>query len=183
MTSTTADKTAKTSKSNKDITAAESAAADIEIDVKEKQNREDLHYYYSSGSFNFILERGFKPETLEQTSLTKVPFLPTWYQGIISIHGLIVPVIDILLFAKSENLKVEDNSNSKEYLLKLEHPNHQPIVMKLDNIPKLVNMKKLKEVKRDNNSPDWIENYLENDEVKIASVDHDKLFNKLITNQ
>jgi len=44
------------------------------------------NYYYSIGSFNFVLGQGFKPETLENINLTAVPFLPDWYLGIVSIH-------------------------------------------------------------------------------------------------
>jgi len=118
----------------------------VEQEAKTKTNREDLSYYYSSGNFNFIFEHGFKPETLETIELTKVPFLPDWYDGIISIHGLI-------------------------------------IVFKLESIPQLVNMTQLEEVETDDNSPEWINNYLQNDSIKLAFVDHNKLFDELITKQ
>lgn len=147
-----------------------------------KSNREDLSYYYSSGNFNFILEHGFKPETLETTELTPVPFLPKWYDGIISIHGLIMPVIDILKFAISQNIDVIA-SNKKNYLLKLEHVDHRPIVFKLDSIPQLVNIKQLQTQETDENTPDWVKSYLKNDTIQLALVDHNKLFDQLITNQ
>jgi len=158
---------------------------DISIDegLKTKVNREDLSYYYSSGSFNFILENGFKPETLETIELTNVPFLPDWYEGIMSIHGLIVPVVNILKFAMSENLDVQTDTSNKPYLLKLEHKNHKPIIFKLDSIPQLVNTTELVEIENDENTPDWIKHYLENDTIKLASIDHEKLFKQLINKQ
>lgn len=155
----------------------------VEQEAKTKTNREDLSYYYSSGNFNFIFEHGFKPETLETIELTKVPFLPDWYDGIISIHGLIMPVIDILKFAQNQNLDVTPSPNKRNYLLKLEHPDHKPIVFKLESIPQLVNMTQLEEVETDDNSPEWINNYLQNDSIKLAFVDHNKLFDELITKQ
>ncbi len=155
----------------------------VEHDTKTKTNREDLSYYYSSGNFNFIFEHGFKPETLETTELTKVPFLPDWYDGIISIHGLIMPVIDILKFAQDQKLDVTTNTNKRNYLLKLEHADHKPIVFKLETIPQLVNMTQLEEVKTEDNAPAWINNYLQNDAIKLAFVDHDKLFEELISKQ
>lgn len=148
--------------------------------IKTNINRDDLHYYYSAGDFHFILEKGFKPETLENTQLTNVPFLPEWYSGILSIHGLIMPVIDILKFTKTQNLTQNTTSNKKNYLLKLEHADHKPIVLKLDAIPKAINTQELNSIKSIDGTPDWIKSYLENDSIKLAYVDHQKFFDQLI---
>lgn len=181
MSTATIDKPTSTEKiGNEDL---ESKINNIIEQDSKNQNREDLSYYYSSGNFNFILEHGFKPETLETTELTKVPFLPKWYDGIISIHGLIMPVIDILKFAKSQNLDVVSDPNKKNYLLKLEHADHKPIVFKLDSIPQLVNMKQLEKLDTANDTPEWVKNYLQNDTIKLALVDHNKLFDQLISEQ
>lgn len=181
MSSATLESPIKSEKlSNTDLEARVNKLVDTD---STQTNREDLSYYYSSGNFNFILEYGFKPETLENTELTKVPFLPEWYEGIMSIHGLIMPVIDILKFAQNQNLDVKSNPNKKKYLLKLEHSNHKPVIFKLDSIPQLVNMKQLETNKTEQNTPSWIKNYLQNDTIKLALVDHNKLFEKLATNQ
>ena len=157
------------------------------IDTESEQfnkNREDFSYYYSSGSFNFMLEKGFKAEALECSELTKVPFLPIWHEGILSIHGLILPVIDIFEFARSQDLKVtKNNKNDNIYLLKLEHSSFKPLVLKLDSIPQLINTKKMKEVNQNSSKANWIKNYLENKSVKLAQIDHKKLFEQLINNQ
>lgn len=181
MSTATLDKPTSSEKLGKDKLS--SKIDQIQQESKEQSNREDLVYYYSSGNFNFILEHGFKPETLETTELTKVPFLPKWYDGIMSIHGLIMPVIDILKFAQNQKLDVTSNPNKKNYLLKLEHADHKPIVFRLDSIPQLVNAKQLEKVDKDNNAPAWINNYLKNDSIKLALVDHNKLFDQLITEQ
>ncbi len=113
-------------------------AVGLDTAVDEKKNN-DSNYYYTSGSFNFILDRGFKPETLENKKLTVIPFLPSWHKGIVSIHGLIMPVIDILGFIKSQNIDVKESKLNKTYLLKLEHQDYSPIVFILDTIPIGVN--------------------------------------------
>lgn len=146
-------------------------------------NRDDLHYYYSAGDFHFILEQGFKPETLENTQLTSVPFLPEWYAGILSIHGLIMPVIDILKFTKTQNLNTTKIQKNKHYLLKLEHADHQPIVLKLDAIPKTINITQLDNIDPEEGSPEWIKSYLQNKTIKLAYVDHQKFFSELISKQ
>jgi len=141
------------------------------------------NYYYSSGSFNFILDKGFKPETLENIDLTSVPFLPNWHKGIISIHGLIMPVIDIIAFARTQNIEIEESNANKTYLLKLEHKDYSPIVFKLDSLPRLVNTDNYKNKKADNSSPRWIKNYLKNESTILAFIDHQKLFDQMIKTQ
>ena len=152
-------------------------------DVQTDTKRNDINYFYSSGNFHFVLEKGFKPETLESTELTSVPFLPDWHAGIISIHGIIMPVIDILKFAKTQKLDVSTNQHKKSFLLKLEHPEHRSIVFKLDTLPQAINTKKMKKKKAKKGSPKWIKNYLETDSVKLALIDHQKLFDRIINAQ
>lgn len=157
-------------------------------DVATDSNINDIHYYYSAGDFHFVLERGFKPETLESAELTPVPFVPEWHAGIISIHGIIMPVIDVLTFAKKQKLKVKSKKQNKNYLLKLEHPEYRPIVLKLDALPQTINIKKLKSsnddsLADDKNSPQWIKKYLEDENIKIAFIDHHKLLEKIINSQ
>lgn len=163
----------------------ERSANSVNNEVKKKVNREDLRYYYSAGDFHFILEKGFKPETFEVRELTQVPFLPKWYDGIISIHGMIIPVVNMFKFVNTQNLKVINTNKDKKknYLLKIEPADHRPLVLKLNSIPQLVNVKELKTSDKSDNSPEWIKSYHENDDIKIAAIDHDKLFDQLILQQ
>lgn len=148
--------------------------------VTERQN-EQTNYYYSSGSFNFIFDKGFKPETLEDIELTSVPFVPDWHKGIVSVHGLIIPVIDILSFVKSQNLELsEERTSKKSYLLKLEHKSYSPLVLKLDALPLLINVDNYKKTSADQSSPKWLKYYLENESSKVAFIDHKELFNQII---
>lgn len=151
-------------------------------EITEEQHS-DSNYYYSAGSFNFILGKGFQPETLEDVSLTSVPFLPDWHAGIISIHGLIIPVIDILIFAKDQSIEVTESTREKTYLLKLEHKEYSPIVFKLDFLPRLVNTATYKKTHAEHNSPDWVKGYLKNESMTLTSIDHQKLFKQLISKQ
>ena len=151
--------------------------------LSSKKNNTNNNYYYSSGSFNFILDKGFKPETLENVHLTSVPFLPNWHQGIISIHGLIIPVIDILSFVKTQGINCEENPLEKTYLLKLEHKEFNPIVLKLDALPRLIDTESYIETKANNNSPEWIKSYLSDESKTLVYLDHKKLFHKIINTQ
>ncbi len=155
----------------------------VGLDEISDNKKNNDNYYYTSGSFNFILDGAFKPETLESMALTQVPFAQDWYLGIVSIHGVIMPVIDILGFVKSQNIPVEESKTNKKYLLKLEHDDYSPIVFRLDSIPQLVNTNNCKNIEIDDKSPKWIKNYLDNGSEKLAILDHQKLFDQLITKQ
>lgn len=156
----------------------------VSVDSDAAKNQSvNSNYYYSSGSFNFILDKGFKPETLEKIVITSVPFLPNWHKGIVSIHGLIIPVIDILAFVEHQGIETVKASFNKTYLLKLEHKNHSPIVFILDSLPRLVNIDNFKKEETNNNSPKWIKNYLKNDSTSLAFIDHKEMFKQMIKEQ
>jgi len=154
----------------------------LDEDTVVKSN-EDNVYFYSTGDFDFILEKGFKPETLENVDITPVPFLTDAYIGIISIHGSIVPVVDIHKCLNSNKQKETIDNSAKTYLLKLEHSNYNPIIFKLDALPKLINKKELKRRNSTSNSPEWVMHYFENNQNKIAVIDHRKLFDAIIKTQ
>ena len=141
------------------------------------------NYYYSTGSFNFILDKGFKPETIEELSITSVPFLPKWNKGIVSIHGLIIPVIDINLFAQNQGLQITKPNTNKRYLLKLEHKDYKPIVLILDSLPRLINTDDFESMEAATNSPSWIKNNLHNNSIELAFIDHNELFEQIIKAQ
>lgn len=165
---------------NADLKIPESLEPDIAAKKK------DARYFYTSGTFNFSFEKGFKPETLDNLELTKIPFLPSWYKGIVSIHGVIMPVIDILDFVKNNNVDAKETQSKvkKIYLLKLEHKNYNPIVFSLDSIPHLANSENYRKVDvTDDNTPEWIEGYLQDSSTKISLINHEKLFNQIIQTQ
>lgn len=161
---------------------AKSDAVSLDTEVKEAKSVNN-NYFYSSGSFKFILDKGFKPETLELTSLTAVPFLPEWHLGIVSIHGLIMPVIDILAFGRTQKVNIQENDTKKSYLLKLEHNNYSPIVFKLDALPQLINIDDYIKSRAEKNAPDWIKHYIKNNSTIFAFIDHQKLFDQMINTQ
>ena len=100
-----------------------------------------------------------------------------------SIHGLIIPVIDILAFVEHQGIETVKASFNKTYLLKLEHKNHSPIVFILDSLPRLVNIDNFKKEETNNNSPKWIKNYLKNDSTSLAFIDHKEMFKQMIKEQ
>jgi len=166
----------------------------IDSDIADKQ------FYYSSGSNNFLIEKDLKAETLKNMPINHVPFTPEWFLGIVSIRGVIMPVININEFIKSQTnsaitetdyIKNQEEKNQKEnslqesYLLKLEHNAHSPIVIKIDRLPRQLDMStNIKKSSIDKNKPDWMLNTIQtmqSDTSSIIEIDHQRLLNQIKT--
>ncbi|WP_299875130.1 chemotaxis protein CheW [uncultured Cocleimonas sp.] len=165
----------------------------IDSDIDDKQ------FYYSSGSNNFLIEKDLKAETLKNMPINHVPFTPEWFLGIVSIRGVIMPVININEFIKSqtnsattetdnctkiqEEKSHEENNLQESYLLKLEHNAHSPIVIKIDRLPRQLDMStNIKKSSIDKNKPDWMLNTIQtmqSDTSSIIEIDHQRLLNQI----
>ena len=158
-------------------------AIDLSTSDKSVNEHKSTRYYYSIGSFNFLLENDIRAETLKTASINVVPYLPEWHTGIVSIRGVIMPVIDLHTFVQSQVNKPEDSYEGDGYLLKIEHKEHTPVVFKIDKLPELINISNKKKTKVPKSYPGWIKNYLKQGSTKIAEVDHKELLNQIINTQ
>ena len=156
------------------------AALDLSSSAINPDENTVNRFYYSVGSYNFMLEDGLKAETLKNANINSVPDLPSWHKGIISIRGIIMPVIEIHAFIQIQMKKDEKKHSDKNYLLKLEHKEHAPIVFIIDKLPKLINIKNIKKSKKPKSLPGWINSYIKHDSVKIAQISHKELLNQII---
>lgn len=163
----------------------------------EKANSElnNKQFYYSTGPNNFLIEKDLKAETLKNMPINQIPFTPEWFMGIVSIRGVIMPVINISEFVntqtkskKTENNKLTENqerisqeeSNQEEkYLLKLEHNTHSPIVIKIDKLPKQLNISNNNKRKAAKTKPSWMLHTIESGSLSIIEIDHNRLLNQI----
>jgi len=140
-------------------------------------------FYYSVGSVKFLIEQNLKVENISPSTINKVPHLQTWYEGIISVRGTIMPVIHLHKFLNEQiDFKEVNNNyenNNDVHFLMLDHADHTPIVLLIDELPATVNIKKYKKKNAPNNSPDWFEHTLENNNDKMINVNHSKLLKQL----
>lgn len=138
-------------------------AIDLSTNETADYEQNNKQFYYSTGTHNFLIEQELKAETLKNMPINKIPFTPEWHLGIISIRGVIMPVIDINTFVKSttktvkntskkSNEKVSDNNN-ESYFLKLEHNAHSPIIIMIDRPPKQINISTMKKEKQLKQNP------------------------------
>ena len=159
------------------------AALDLSTSVTQSDENVLNRFFYSAGSHLFLLENDLKAETLKQANINKVPYMPGWHKGIISIRGIIMPVIDIHAFIQHQLNDTKPDQNEKKYLLKLEHKHHSPIVFIVDKLPEVINIKNLKKIKKTKNTPAWLTGYLKQGSTKIAQINHNELLHQIITTQ
>ena len=160
-----------------------STSSNINTAAADAQN--DKRFYYSMGANNFLIEQDLKAETLKNMPINQIPFTPDWYMGLVSIRGVIMPVIDMNTFvnsqtktAKKANKKVSDTHN-EIYFLKLEHNAHSPIVIKIDRLPKQINISHMKKSKAAKTKPSWMIHTMKNGTTSITEVDHQELLNQI----
>jgi chemotaxis signal transduction protein len=159
------------------------AAIDLSTNVTKVDKNIVNRYFYSVGTYNFLLEDNVRAETINDKKINEVPYLPKWHEGIISIRGVIMPVINIHAFLQAQMKNTNKTVTDKSYLLKLEHEEHPPIVFKVDKLPEMINIKNFKTTKKNKNTPDWIQHYLTQGSTKIAHVNHKGLFEQIIQSQ
>lgn len=143
--------------------------------INDSSNR----FFYTVGDNNFLFEKELKVENLPSTIINKVPHTPKWCKGIISVRGVIMPVMDMRILVNSEQKEDAQKRKNKTYLLMIEHKNHAPIILQIDKLPEMVNIKDYTYSRSANNSPDWQGKTWKNSTNKLFEVDHDKLFNSI----
>ena len=135
-------------------------------------------FYYTVGNHNLLFEKNLKVENLSATTINKVPHAPDWCTGIISVRGVIMPVVNMHTFLNSElKLKEKYIQSKKTYLLMIEHNNHAPIILQIDKLPEIININDYTYSRSANNSPDWQGKTWKNSTNKLFEIDHDKLLN------
>jgi chemotaxis signal transduction protein len=150
---------------------------------RKRYNDSSNRFFYSVGDLNFLFETDLKVENLSDITINKVPHAPEWCSGIISVRGVIIPIVNMHILLKDElkKLKNKTKQNKKPHLLMVEHDNHAPIILQIDNLPKVINIKDYTYSRSTNNSPDWQGKTWKNSTNKLFEINHDLLFNTIKT--
>ncbi len=137
-------------------------------------------FFYSVGDYNFLFEEDLKLENIPQKTINQVPHAPEWCLGIISVRNEIMPVVDMHIILRDELKQKLDKDYSKNFcLLMIKHEHHMPIIIKVDKLPRVANIKEYNPLIVEENSPKWLGKAWENSTNKLYEVDHNKLFNTL----
>jgi len=152
---------------------------------RKRYNDASNRFFYSVGNLNFLFEKDLKVENLPEMTINKIPHAPEWCSGIISVRGVIIPVVNMHIFLKDEleksKHKTKNKQNNKTYLLMVEHSNHAPIILQIDKLPEIINIKDYTYLKSANNSPNWQVKTWKNSTNKLFEINHDILINTIKT--
>lgn len=157
------------------------------LNSKRRKRYNDMsnRFFYSVGDLNFLFEKDLKVENLSGLTINKIPHAPEWCLGIISVRGVIIPVVNMHTLLKDElkklKHKTKNKQNKKPYLLMVEHNNHAPIILQIDKLPEVINIKDYTYSKSANNSPNWQGKTWENSTNKLFEINHNLLFNTIKT--
>jgi len=159
------------------------SALDISESMPEEKKDTVSRYFYSMGQHNFLLEQDLKVEFLTHAKINKVPYLSKWHKGIISIRGIIMPVIDLHEFLGTEMEVGKKKSNRKTSLLMIDHKDHTPVIFEIENLPEIINIKEYKTKRKPKGSPNWQEKYLGNGNNTVIQINHKDLLEQIIKAQ
>ncbi len=187
---TTAAKESSKEKNNSDVsTFLSDLNSAIDFRSSSRRSRRDSinRFYYTVGSANFLLEQNLDAENITKREINKIPHCKEWHEGIISVRGTIMPVINMETFLKdkidigSEEKEKKKHISKKNFLL-VNHDEYPSVVLLVDELPRMVNIKDYSTQKVPNSPPDWIKSNLEGNNT-IIEVDHSKLLNQIIKEQ
>ena len=132
-------------------------------------------FYYTAASHNILLESDIKTEIVEQLTIFPMPHAPAWCNGMISLRGKIIPVVDIAHVLNTEH-KVEGN-----WLLILESTPLPQVAIKIDRLPARISYVKedVEEIDKDQ-YPNWLVESVNTAELTLLKADHGALFQQLI---
>ncbi|CAA6800496.1 MAG: Unknown protein [uncultured Thiotrichaceae bacterium] len=132
-------------------------------------------FFYTVGLFKFLLEDDIKVENLHEHTINAMPYAPEWCSGVISVRGVIMPVVNMHAFLKTGI----DASPKKNKLIILDHRNHSPIALMIDRLPEVMFKDDYVIEKSPDKSPSWLANIMKNKTVTVYEVDHSELLKKL----
>jgi len=150
--------------------------------VKNRINR----FFYSVGEYNFLFEENLKVENIPLTTINKVPHVAEWCSGIISVRGVIMPVVNMHHILKNQTKlkttskgKAKNISSDKMHLMMIEHEHHAPLVLQIDKLPESVDIEDYTYSKPTKTMPNWFERTWKNSTNKLFEVNHNELFNQI----
>ncbi|MEE9445790.1 MAG: chemotaxis protein CheW [Cocleimonas sp.] len=138
--------------------------------IENQENIITRRFYYTVGQFNILIEKDLKAENLQTLTINTVPNAPTWCSGIVSVRGIIMPVVNMHIFLNTKEL-----ATNKSNFIILEHKDYSPIIFQTDDLPTAINLDQFMHEKCPENTPQWVENHLSNGKTSIFEANHKHL--------
>lgn len=132
-------------------------------------------FYYTVAGHNILLEPEIKTEIIEKQRVFPIPHAPSWCQGMISLRGKLIPVV---------NLHQTFNSHKQadsHWLLVLEKAPYPLLAISIDQLPMQQQLND--EPREDVNHealPKWLLAAISIDEKTLYEANHTELFEQII---
>jgi chemotaxis signal transduction protein len=132
-------------------------------------------FYYSIADFNILLEPGIKTEIIEKQDVFPIPHAPVWCQGMISLRGKLIPVVNLhKLLNDAEQIK-------SNWLLILEKEPYPQLAIRIDKLPQQQILNEPdKNIVNSEQLPKWLKAILSIDDKILYEADHTELFDQII---
>ena len=132
-------------------------------------------FYYSIDEYEILLESTAKTEIVEQRTIYPIPHAPEWCEGMVSLRGKLIPIVNIhLLLGRS----LKDKSS---WLLIIETGDLPAAAVRIDKLPSQhqIQVDAFQKMTGDI-MPFWIKRFVEIEEKPVYEADHTVLFQSLI---
>lgn len=133
-------------------------------------------FYYRVGTHALLLEPDTLAEVLMHTTLSPLPFPPTWCRGLVAVRGEFYPLVDMhhVLYGQANTL-------SQPKLLWLKPAHTSAIVVACDSYPKALKFNSAPTpAPQETPLPSWIHGLIEYEDQALLIANHQSLIHKLL---
>ncbi len=132
-------------------------------------------FYYSIADFNILLESGIKTEIIEKQDVFPIPHAPIWCQGMISLRGKLIPVVNLHKLLK-DSKQIKSN-----WLLILEKEPYPQLAIRIDRLPQQQLLNDPDTDRVDSQLlPMWLKTKISVDNKTLYEANHTELFEQII---
>ncbi|MGB1310276.1 MAG: chemotaxis protein CheW [Leucothrix sp.] len=135
-------------------------------------------FYYTVSNQHIFLEAGIKTEIIEKRDVFPIPHTPDWCQGMISLRGKLIPVVDL---QSSLNTSDETKVVQSPWLLVLEKAPFPQLAICIDQLPvqQWVNDEPHHTLDHEN-YPKWLTSSIKIDDQTFYVANHTGFFEQLV---
>lgn len=132
-------------------------------------------FYYSIDEYEILLEPTAKTEIVEQRTIYPIPHAPEWCQGMVSLRGKLIPIVNI------HHLLGRSLKDKSHWLLIIETGDLPAAAVRIDKLPSQhqIQVDAFQTMTGDT-MPFWIKRFAEIEEKPVYEADHTVLFQSLI---
>lgn len=94
----------------------------------------NLRYGFRLGGINFLVNEFSMCEVVKKPTIYSIPNTPSWVQGLINLHGILIPVFDI-----KKRIKQDSDEKNNDFLLIIDK-GERAFATFIDSLPDTINL-------------------------------------------